>query len=90
MAPTVSSNNAKDFVNSNLIGRYFDEITADMEDALGIAARQLSSGTMKHCSSSSVSTYRKDKGYLDKSSKSFYDAYASVRQGKVLDLKKLK
>lgn len=89
MPPTVASNPIVDFLNGKLIGRYFDEITADMEDALGVASRQLSSSTMKHCSSSSVAQYKKDKAYLDKSSKAFYDAYAIARGGKAKDLKKL-
>ena len=89
MPRTLTSSPVLEFINGNLIGRYFDEITADMEDALGIASRQLSSAGIKHCSASSVAQYKKDKGCLDKSSKAFYDAYARVRQGKDTDLKKL-
>ena len=89
MPPTVAGNPVQDFINGKLIGRYFDEITADMEDALGLGARQLSSGTMKHCSTSSVTQYKRDKASLDKSSRAFYDAYSLVREGKVTDLKKL-
>jgi hypothetical protein len=89
MPSSATSSPVLDFINSKLIGRYFDEITADMEDALGIASRQLSSASIKHCSTSSLATYKKDKACLDKSSRTFYDAYSRVREGKDTDLKKL-
>ena len=89
MPISASTSPVLDFINGRLIARYFDELTADMEDALGIASRQLSSASIKHCSASSLATYKKDKASLDKTSRAFYDAYSRVREGKDTDLKKL-
>ncbi len=79
----------KTFLDDNKVIRYFDEITADMEDALGVATRTLKSSTMKHVSASSLKTYQSDKRALDSSSKNFYDAYNNAINGKDKDLKKL-
>lgn len=79
----------KAYLEDNKIIRYFDEITADMEDALGVASRTLKSSTMKHVSSSSLKTYQSDKRALDQSSKNFYDAYNDAINGKDKELKKL-